>query len=102
MVFPSPLMVLKKGSGVNRLFQDLRQHASENPFRSDKLRHEYSNGGTGNFYANCSQQKAAESNNSRDYTGSYFPAVIPFLILCMLLAVLGFVTLKDDQLGKGS
>jgi MFS transporter, OFA family, oxalate/formate antiporter len=37
---------------------------------------------------------------ARDFTGSYLPAAFTFLVLCVLFAVLAFVTLKSDRIVK--
>jgi cyanate permease len=37
---------------------------------------------------------------ARDFTGSYLPAAFTFLVLCVLLALLVFMTLKSDRVEK--
>jgi cyanate permease len=37
---------------------------------------------------------------ARDFAGSYLPAAFTFLVLCVLLAVLGFITLRSDRVEK--
>jgi MFS transporter, OFA family, oxalate/formate antiporter len=39
---------------------------------------------------------------ARDYTGSYLPAVFTFMVLSVLLALLGFLTLKSDRVVKST